>query len=156
MQRAYLDTEFTDLNPYTYKLISLALVVPGGPEFYVELTDHWVEDDCSDFVREIVLPQLEPAACGRTTAQARAALREFLLALGPVEIISDAMLWDWPLLLWLAGSWQDGSAATSNSSSTIWAMSLPTMRCRTPGCWPNCWGETAGSMLCSALGCALS
>jgi hypothetical protein len=103
MQRAYLDTEFTDLNPYTYKLISLALVVPGGPEFYVELTDHWVEDDCSDFVREIVLPQLEPAACGRTTAQARAALREFLLALGPVEIISDAMLWDWPLLLWLAG-----------------------------------------------------
>ncbi|HTN29731.1 MAG TPA: hypothetical protein VL178_02710, partial [Pseudomonas sp.] len=94
MQRAYLDTEFTDLNPYTYKLISLALVVPGGPEFYVELTDHWVEDDCSDFVREIVLPQLEPAACGRTTAQARAALREFLLALGPVEIISDAMLWD--------------------------------------------------------------
>lgn len=103
MQRAYLDTEFTDLNPYTYKLISLALVVPGGPEFYVELTDHWVEDDCSDFVREIVLPQLEPTACGRTTAQARAALREFLLALGPVEIISDAMLWDWPLLLWLAG-----------------------------------------------------
>jgi hypothetical protein len=103
MQHAYLDTEFTDLNPYTYKLISLALVVPGGPEFYVELTDHWVEDDCSDFVREIVLPQLEPAACGRTTAQARAALREFLLALGPVEIISDAMLWDWPLLLWLAG-----------------------------------------------------
>lgn len=103
MHRAYLDTEFTDLNPYTYKLISLALVVPGGPEFYVELTDHWVKDDCSDFVREIVLPQLDLDVCGRTTDQARAELRAFLLKLGPVEIISDAQRWDWPLLLWLAG-----------------------------------------------------
>ena len=103
MPRAYLDTEFTDLNPYTYKLISLALVVPGGPEFYVELTDHWVEDECSDFVREIVLPQLEMDVHGRTTDQARTALREFLLALGPVEIVSDAVMWDWPLLVWLAG-----------------------------------------------------
>ena len=104
MRRAYLDTEFTDLNPYTYKLISLALVVPGGPEFYVELTDHWVEDDCSDFVREIVLPQLELNAHGRTTDQARTELLEFLRKLGPVEIVSDAVMWDWPLLLWLAGA----------------------------------------------------
>lgn len=103
MRRAYLDTEFTDLNPYTYKLISLALVVPGGPEFYVELTDHWVEEECSDFVREIVLPQLDPAACGRTTAQARIELLAFLERIGPVEIVSDAPLWDWPLLVWLAG-----------------------------------------------------
>lgn len=103
MHRAYLDTEFTDLNPYTYKLISLALVVPGGPEFYVELTDHWVEAECSDFVREIVLPQLDLEVCGRTTDQARTELRAFLLALGPVEIVSDAVMWDWPLLVWLAG-----------------------------------------------------
>src|SRR5690606_36566911 len=103
MRRAYLDTEFTDLNPFTYKLISLALVVPGGPEFYVELTDHWGEEECSDFVREIVLPQLELDVCGRTTDQARTALRAFLLALGPVEIVSDAVMWDWPLLVWLAG-----------------------------------------------------
>ena len=27
-RRTYLDTEFTALNRYTYKLISLALVVP--------------------------------------------------------------------------------------------------------------------------------
>lgn len=36
---AYLDTEFTNLNRYTCKLIGLALIVPGGSEFYVELTD---------------------------------------------------------------------------------------------------------------------
>ena len=58
MRRAYLDTEFTILNQYSYKLISLALVVPQGPELYVELTDAWTESDCSDFVLEIVLPQL--------------------------------------------------------------------------------------------------
>lgn len=101
--RAYLDTEFTSLNRYTCKLISLALVVPGGPEFYVELTDAWEEGDCSDFVREIVLPQLNMAAYGRTTEAARIELLNFLQAVGAVEIISDAPDWDWPLLMWLAG-----------------------------------------------------
>lgn len=101
--RVYLDTEFTNLNRYTYKLISLALVVPGGSEFYVELTDAWKEGDCSDFVREIVLPQLDLATYGRTTEQARADLLAFLQELGSVDIISDAPDWDWPLLIWLAG-----------------------------------------------------
>src|SRR5690606_855291 len=36
-------------------------------------------------------------------AQARVELRAFLERIGPVEIISDAPLWDWPLLVWLAG-----------------------------------------------------
>lgn len=102
-RRTYLDTEFTALNRYTYKLISLALVVPDGPEFYVELTDAWEEGDCSDFVREIVLPQLNLATYGRTTEQARIDLLDFLQKLGRVEIISDAPDWDWPLLLWLIG-----------------------------------------------------
>jgi len=103
MHKAYLDTEFTTLNQYTYKLISLALVVPHGPELYVELTDSWHESDCSDFVLEIVLPQLDLGTYGRTTEQARTELLDFLGALGPVEIISDAPHWDWPLLVWLAG-----------------------------------------------------
>lgn len=103
MVRAYLDTEFTSLNPYIYKLISLALVVPAGPEFYVELTDGWEERDCSDFVKEIVLPQLNLEVHGLDTAQARMGLLDFLEGLGSVEIICDAPTWDWPLLLWLAG-----------------------------------------------------
>lgn len=101
--RAYLDTEFTTLNPYIYKLISLALVIPDGPEFYVELTDAWEERDCSDFVKEIVLPQLDLEVHGFDTAQARMKLLDFFEGLGPVEIICDAPTWDWPLLLWLAG-----------------------------------------------------
>lgn len=36
--------------------MTLALVAPGGPEFYVELINGWEEGSCSDFVREIVLP----------------------------------------------------------------------------------------------------
>lgn len=103
MRRAYLDTEFTTLNQSAYKLISLALVVPGGPEFYVELNDAWDESDCSDFVLEIVLPQLDLQACGRNTEQARTELLDFLQQLGSVEIICDAPDWDWPLLTWLAG-----------------------------------------------------
>lgn len=103
MRRAYLDTEFTTLNQYTYKLISLALVVPQGPELYVELIDSWEEDDCSGFVLEIVLPKLELETHGRTTGQARTELLDFLGKLGRVEIISDAPQWDWPLLVWLAG-----------------------------------------------------
>lgn len=102
-RRIYLDTEFTTLNRYRAQLISLALVVPGGPEFYVELTDTWTPADCSPFVTDTVLPLLDHANHGRTTDQARAELLAFLQALGTVEIITDAPDHDWPLLLWLAG-----------------------------------------------------
>ncbi len=103
MRYAYLDTEFTSLNRYTGKLISLALVGPGGPEFYVELTDNWEEADCSAFVCERVLPQLDLTTYGRTTEQARIELHAFLQALGEVQIASDAPHWDWPMLLNLVG-----------------------------------------------------
>ncbi|EPJ5971189.1 TPA: hypothetical protein ACNIGT_005084 [Pseudomonas aeruginosa] len=101
--RVYLDTEFTTLNRYRAQLISLALVVPGGPELYIELTDTWSAEDCSPFVIDTVLPLLDRALYGRTTGQARAELLAFLQALGPVEVITDAPNHDWPLLLWLAG-----------------------------------------------------
>jgi len=103
LTRIYLDTEFTSLNRYQAKLISLALVVPGGPEFYAELTDTWSPGDCSPFVIDTVLPLLDHANHGRTTDQARAELLTFLKVFGPVEIITDAPDHDWPLLLWLAG-----------------------------------------------------
>lgn len=103
LTRIYLDTEFTSLNRYRAKLISLALVVPGGPEFYAELTDTLSPADCSPFVTDTVLPLLDHAVYGRTTEQARAELLAFLQILGPVEIITDAPDHDWPLLLRLAG-----------------------------------------------------
>lgn len=102
MHAIYIDTEFTQLN-MARQLISLALVGPAGHEFYVEITDTWTEDDCSDFVKEIVLPQLATEQFGLPTSQARSALLAFLTSLGPVEIIGDALAWDWPLLEELLG-----------------------------------------------------
>lgn len=54
-RRIFIDTEFTNLvDP---RLISLALVAEDGAEFYGELSDFDLSA-CSDFVREVVLPQL--------------------------------------------------------------------------------------------------
>ena len=102
MIRLYLDTEFTQLN-LSRQLISLALVSDGGHEFYVEITDTWSLPDCSDFVKTVVLPQLNPAKHGQTFSEARAALRCFLASAGEAEVIGDALKWDWPLLLELLG-----------------------------------------------------
>lgn len=102
MQSLYLDTEFTCLSP-DRSLISLALVTPHGPEFYVELTDGWRLDDCSDFVVEVVLPQLDLSCHGQSQEAARRALQAFLANRGDVEIVSDALAWDGPLLLELLG-----------------------------------------------------
>lgn len=98
MRTLFLDTEFTNLTA-DYRLISLALVDPTGAELYVELSDGWSPADCSAFVHEIVLPQLDLARHGRSRAEAAAALHAFLAGYGEVEIVSDALGWDWPLLL---------------------------------------------------------
>lgn len=102
MRTLYLDTEFTSLSP-DCRLISLALVEAGGEAFYVELTDGWDIYDCSEFVVEIVLPQLDSRRHGLTRDAARQAIRHFLAGLGEVEIVSDALAWDRPLLLELLG-----------------------------------------------------
>jgi hypothetical protein len=103
MRTLFLDTEFTNLTA-DYRLISLALVDPGNAEFYVELSDGWSPADCSSFVHEIVLPQLDLACHGRSRAEAASELRAFLAGYGAVEIVSDALAWDWPLLLELLGA----------------------------------------------------
>ena len=103
MIRLYLDTEFTQLN-LSRQLISLALVSDSGHEFYVEITDTWADSDCSDFVKSVVLPQLNPAKHGLAFSAARAALRCFLASAGEAEVIGDALKWDWPLLLELLGA----------------------------------------------------
>ncbi|WJN59668.1 3'-5' exoribonuclease [Pseudomonas sp. SO81] len=102
MRTLFLDTEFTNLTA-DYRLISLALVDTAGAEFYVELNDGWSLADCSTFVHEIVLPQLDLGRHGRSRTEAANALRTFLAGDGEVEIVSDALAWDWPLLLELLG-----------------------------------------------------
>lgn len=75
--KLFLDCEFTQLNRDT-KLISLALVSEAGHEFYVELTDTYQAADCSDFVIQNVLPQLNLPVHGQTLVEAQASLIAFL------------------------------------------------------------------------------
>lgn len=93
--KIFLDCEFTQLNQDS-KLISLALVSESGKEFYVELTDTYSVEDCSDFVIQNVLPQLDLLQYGESLAGARASLRKFLGCFGEeLEVCSDAPHWDW-------------------------------------------------------------
>lgn len=97
-----MDCEFTQLNQDT-KLISLALVSETGDEFYVELTDTYQIEDCSDFVIQNVLPQLNQLLYGLSLVEAQAALRVFLGSIeGQLEVCSDAPDWDWDFFCQLA------------------------------------------------------
>ena len=93
--KLFLDCEFTQLNQYS-KLISLAVVSESGEEFYVELTDSYTVEECSDFVIQNVLPQLDPLRYGQSLVEARASLRRFLGCFDEkLEVCSDAPHWDW-------------------------------------------------------------
>ena len=68
----------------------------SGEEFYVELTDTYSVEDCSDFVIQNVLPQLDSVQYGQSLVEARASLRSFLGCFGEeLEVCSDAPHWDW-------------------------------------------------------------
>lgn len=103
-----LDCEFTQLNA-SAKLISLALVAEDGRELYVELTDSYELADCSAFVIEHVLPQLDPQAFGCTVAEAKTRLAKFISGFREVvQICSDAPDWDWEFfceMMYVDGKW---------------------------------------------------
>lgn len=92
----FLDTEFTDFAKHG--LISLALVAEDGREFYAERADYRRED-CSDFVRQEVLPLLgrvPGAACTQPELTQR--LRTWFDQLPePVTLVFD-FEGDWLLL----------------------------------------------------------
>ncbi|MFH6564630.1 3'-5' exoribonuclease domain-containing protein [Pseudomonas kulmbachensis] len=93
--KIFLDCEFTQLNQDS-KLISIALVSESGAEFYVELTDTYSVESCSDFVIQHVLPQLDCLRYGQTLVEARVSLRRFLSGFDEeLEVCSDAPNWDW-------------------------------------------------------------
>lgn len=100
--KLFLDCEFTQLTRDA-KLVSLALVSEASHEFYVELTDTYRVEDCSDFVIQTVLPQLDVASHGQTLVEAQTSLLAFLSHLEvPLEICSDAPEWDWDFFCQLA------------------------------------------------------
>lgn len=106
--RLFLDCEFTRLSAAA-KLISLALVAEDGREFYVELLEGWQEEDCSDFVKEIVLPQLWGGSYALPIVEARKSLLRFLTSFKKeIEIVTDAPQFDWELfcdLVYDGGRW---------------------------------------------------
>lgn len=93
----YFDSEFTELG-IDPRLISIGFVSEDGTQtFYAELTGTYQASDCSDFVREAVLPHLQGG-------EALMSMHELTLRLGnwlesfeqPVQLATDSLTWDWP------------------------------------------------------------
>lgn len=106
--KLFLDCEFTRFSAQA-KLISLALVAEDGRGFYVEVIDTWREDDCSDFVKRIVLPQLWGGDYAMPIIEARSTLLRFLATYDEeLEVVTDAPIYDWELfceLVYGDGRW---------------------------------------------------
>jgi len=96
--KIFIDTEFTNL--IAPQLLSIGLVAESGEEFYAELPADAKE--CSEFVREVVLPQLgqDPHA-QMTDTELFINLNAWLRLVRPrnegLEICYDAAV-DWSLL----------------------------------------------------------
>lgn len=120
--RLFLDCEFTRLSSAA-KLISLALVADDGREFYVELQDTWQADDCSDFVKEVVLPQLWGGEYARPIISARSELLRFLATYyEELEVVTDAPIYDWELFCELAydnGKWPKNIRNFPSDATTL-------------------------------------
>lgn len=120
--KLFLDCEFTQLTAQA-KLISLALVGQDGTEFYVEVMDAWREEDCSEFVKEIVLPQLWGGKYAMPIIEARAALLTFLASFeAELEIVTDAPEYDWELfceLAYDAGRWPQSVRNRPTDATTL-------------------------------------
>jgi hypothetical protein len=84
-------------------------VAEDGREFYVELLDSWREEDCSNFVKEIVLPQLWGGSYALPIVEARIWLLRFMTSFKKeVEIVTDTPRYDWELfcdLVYDGGRW---------------------------------------------------
>ncbi|WP_321879436.1 3'-5' exonuclease family protein [Burkholderia cepacia] len=101
--RYFLDTEFTSFD--ACQLVSIAIVSEDGREFYAERSD-FDRALCSDFVREIVLPQLgQFPGRAMTSAQLRDVLRAWLEAVPtkPKPVLSYDYEGDFVLLEQLLG-----------------------------------------------------
>lgn len=98
MKKLYLDTEFTQLN-HEAKLISIALVDENEEYYYAELSDTYRENDCSSFVKEIVLPLLKGGDYLKPRSKVAFELGNWIEDRGVGCVIAnDAPSWDIPFL----------------------------------------------------------
>lgn len=92
----FLDSEFTDLTPDN-KLISIALVDEFGEYFYAELNDTYELKDCSNFVKQFVLPFLKGGKYVMSSAECALAMANWIEEQGPDCILAcDNVSWDKP------------------------------------------------------------
>jgi DNA polymerase III epsilon subunit-like protein len=69
----FIDTEFTDLDPYTGEVLSIGMVKLSGEEFYIELEQ---PAESSAWVKKHILPTLKEPKF--TKEEATVQVREFL------------------------------------------------------------------------------
>jgi len=96
--KIFFDCEFTDLIGIKRepRLISVGAVSLDECEFYSELPDTYEIDECSDFVQDIVLPELVGGPFQMTEAECARALRDWIESfVEQVEFHSDAPQFDW-------------------------------------------------------------
>lgn len=93
----FFDTEFTDFGADS-RLISIGFVSEDGQrEFYAELSNAYHIADCSDFVRESVLPQLQGGSTLMSIRELAVKLIAWLMEFKePVQLATDSLTWDWP------------------------------------------------------------
>jgi hypothetical protein len=114
--RYFLDTEFTDFD--SPQLISLAIVGEDGREFYAEVSD-FAREQCSDFVRAAVLPQLGmPPGRAMPRSQVKDELLAWLHAIPvkPKPLLCYDYEGDFTLLVQLL----DGPLPDSWKAENIW------------------------------------
>jgi len=64
--RCFIDTEFTAFPPCEHRLISLGLAAGTGEELYLEVP--FERAQCSEFVKEVVIPLLGRIPCSLVSA----------------------------------------------------------------------------------------
>jgi hypothetical protein len=106
MTISFLDTEFTGLGQRTPLLISLGLVSEDGRHtFYAELPPDTYQPECAPWVRENVLPLLDGGDRILPLDELGRRLTEWIGALGPVRIATDAPDYDFALLISVLVPW---------------------------------------------------
>lgn len=104
----FFDSEFTGLG-LSPKLISIGFAAENGVCFYAELSDAWRFEECSEFVRQQVLPLLAGGSVLMTLDQLSLNLGHWLEQFEePIQLVTDSVSWDWPWIekiFYLPGTW---------------------------------------------------
>lgn len=69
----FIDTEFTDLDPYKGEILSIGIVKISGEELYLELEN---TSESSDWVAKHIIPNLTEPKVSREVAEAK--IRDFI------------------------------------------------------------------------------